>query len=116
MTNPITSAGALNPMVSARPGTANPEAADLHRVAAEFEAMLLRQLLSASKVGSDAGGYSEMAVDALATGISQAGGIGLTRHLEAALGGQTMPGTGDGLISRSSSVEVGRSGARRKPT
>jgi len=85
---------------------------DLHRVASEFEAMLLRQLLHTAKMGSAAGSYGDMAVDALATGVSQAGGIGLTRQLEAVLAGQIgrIAASGeDGAISRSSSAGGGRS-------
>ena len=86
---------------------------DLHRVASEFEAMLLRQLLHTAKMGSAAGSYGDMAVDALATGISEAGGIGLTRQLEAVLAGQMghrAAPVGEGAISRSSFGEDGRSG------
>lgn len=108
---------AINPVgPAATPSTmaANPATApsDLHRVASEFEAMLLRQLLHTAKMGSAAGSYGDMAVDALANGVSQAGGIGLTRQLEAVLAGQIgriAASDGEGAISRSSSVGGGRS-------
>lgn len=112
MTNPI------NPSVAV--GLASPTAptdaarapeSDLHRVASEFEAMLLRQLLHTAKMGGAAGSYGDMAVDALATGISQAGGIGLTRQLEAVLAGQIAHSGTAPMISRSSSDGGGRSGA-----
>ena len=74
--------------------------------------MLLRQLLHTSKMGGSAGGYADMAVDALATGISEAGGIGLTRQLEAVLAGQLSTREADPVISRSSSGEGGRSNTR----
>lgn len=98
------------PASAATPHATTPS--DLHRVASEFEAMLLRQLLHTAKMGSAAGSYGDMAVDALATGVSQAGGIGLTRQLEAVLAGQIgriAASGGDGAISRSSSVGGGRS-------
>lgn len=81
---------------------------DLQRVASEFEAMLLRQLLSAAKMGGG-GGYAEMAVDALASGITHAGGIGLARELEAALGSQITVRDEAQAISHSSPVPGGRS-------
>lgn len=82
---------------------------DLHRVATEFEAMLLRQLLSASKMGEGAGGYSDMAVDSLANGINQAGGVGLAQQIERVLQGQLGPHGAAPSISHSSLGERGRS-------
>jgi Rod binding domain-containing protein len=60
----------------------------LHKVAKEFETLLVHQLLEAAKVGGESasGGYMGMAVDAMASGVSDAGGLGLTREIEAALG------------------------------
>jgi Rod binding domain-containing protein len=65
-------------------------ASSLHKMAQEFETMLVHQLLEAAKVGGDGkeGGssaYKGMAVDAFATGVSQAGGLGLTKQIEDAL-------------------------------
>jgi|GEM_PF-1347947 len=115
--NPAASIGAANVTgaTTTAAGPARGVQSDLHRVASEFEAMLLRQLLHTSKMGGG-GSYGDMAVDALATGISDAGGIGLTRQLEAVLAGQmgaragAAPGApGAPEISRSSSAEGGRS-------
>jgi hypothetical protein len=57
-------------------------------VATEFESMLLRQLLTTAKMGGGIGGYADMAIDAMASGISQAGGVGLARQIETLLGGR----------------------------
>jgi Rod binding domain-containing protein len=111
MSDAIRPVGPATAPETAAPTRAAPS--DLHRVASEFEAMLLRQLLHTAKMGSAAGSYGDMAVDALATGISEAGGIGLTRQLEAVLAGQVgrlAAPAGEGAISRSSSGEGGRSG------
>jgi Rod binding domain-containing protein len=112
MTNPINPTAAVGlPSPTAPTGGARAAESDLHRVATEFEAMLLRQLLHTAKMGGAAGSYGDMAVDALATGISQAGGIGLTRQLEAVLAGQIAHTGTAPVISRSSSDGGGRSGA-----
>jgi Rod binding domain-containing protein len=59
-------------------------------MAKEFETMLVHQLLDAAKVGGEgaSGGtsaYRGMTVDALANGVSQAGGLGLAKQIEDAL-------------------------------
>lgn len=61
--------------------------AGLARAAAEMESVFVRHLLEAAKIGGPSGqsGYGSMAVDALATGIQQGGGLGLTRRIEEAL-------------------------------
>ena len=109
MSTPISPVGLTGPATTGGPARTAPS--DLHRVASEFEAMLLRQLLHAAKMGSSAGSYGEMAVDALASGISDAGGIGLTRQLEDVLAGQLGVHGAEPAISRSSSGGDGRSGA-----
>ncbi len=60
---------------------------EMEKAAKEFEGVFVRQLLSAAKLGGSKGeeGYGAMATDALATGIMNAGGLGLTRQIEAAL-------------------------------
>jgi hypothetical protein len=68
-------------------GLANPadaqKAAKLHTAAKAFESILVKQLLSAAKVGgSNPTGYADMAVDALATGVEKAGGLGLAQRIE----------------------------------
>jgi hypothetical protein len=59
-------------------------------MAKEFETMLVHQLLDAAKVGGDgkegaSSAYKGMAVDAFASGVSQAGGLGLAQQIEDAL-------------------------------
>jgi Rod binding domain-containing protein len=73
--------------------------ATLHTVAKEFESILVRQLLEASKMGGDGhdGGYMAMAVDALASGVSQAGGLGLAQQIEEALSRGHGGAKGEGL-------------------
>ena len=109
MTSPIAPVGAVAP-VAPDGGPTRAAPSDLHRVASDFESLLLRQLLNAAKMGGGAGSYGDMAVDALATGISQAGGIGLIRQLEAVLAGPSGAAGGGSTISRSSSGGDGRSG------
>ena len=60
----------------------------VHKAAQEFEAMFVRQILTAAKVGGGHDkqqGYDGMAVDALASGITKGGGLGLAREVEDAL-------------------------------
>ncbi len=46
----------------------------------------MKQLLTAAKIGGEKStGYADMAVDALATGVEKAGGLGLARRLEETL-------------------------------
>jgi Rod binding domain-containing protein len=60
--------------------------AELSKLASEFEGIFVRQLLQSSEIiGKSAGGYGAMAVDALASGIEQGGGLGLAEHIEEAL-------------------------------
>ena len=109
MTVPILPAGLVTPgATTAAPTARTGPAGDLQKVASEFEAMLLRQLLTSAKMGGE-GGYSSMAVDALASGITRAGGIGLAHELETALG--AVAGTRDAAtaISHSSPAGGGRS-------
>jgi Rod binding domain-containing protein len=59
------------------------ETARLHKAAQEFESLLVKQLLQASKLGGDKStGYADMAIDAMATGVEKAGGLGLARRIE----------------------------------
>ena len=62
-------------------------ATGLHKVAKEFETMLVHQLLDAAKIAGEGqgAGYGSMAVDALANGVSQAGGLGIAQQIETAL-------------------------------
>jgi Rod binding domain-containing protein len=66
---------------------AKTETRELERVAKEFEGVFIRQLLAASKFGEDAGrsGFGSMIVDALATSVTEGGGIGLAQRITEAL-------------------------------
>jgi len=62
----------------------------VQQAARDFESVLVRQLLKATKMGGDSkGGYGDMAVDALADGIEKGGGLGLAQCIQKALGGRT---------------------------
>lgn len=66
----------------------NPDAkrAGLERASQEFEGVFLRQLLEGSGIGKQAGqGYGPMIVDALASAVGGAGGLGLARSIQRAL-------------------------------
>lgn len=83
----------LSPVKSLDPRAAGVERAapkkdaGLARAAAEMESVFVRHLLEAAKIGgpSAQSGYGSMAVDALASGIEQGGGLGLARRIEEAL-------------------------------
>ncbi len=65
------------------PDEAATKKAAIAHAAKEFEALMLKQLLTSAQVlGKEKGGYTGMALDALATGITDGGGIGLARKLE----------------------------------
>lgn len=55
----------------------------LLRVAGEFEAVLLAQMLRSSGVEKSCGEqtYRGMIIDAMATAVTQAGGLGLAKHV-----------------------------------
>ncbi len=59
----------------------------LEKAAGEFESLFVKQLLKEAKIGGDqkSGGYADMAVDALASGIQRGGGLGLAKRIEQAL-------------------------------
>jgi Rod binding domain-containing protein len=62
--------------------------AKLEKAAGEFEQIFVKQLLKEAKVGGaekEGGGYGDMAVDALASGVQKGGGLGLAKQIEAAL-------------------------------
>jgi Rod binding domain-containing protein len=65
-----------------------PSDAKVHKAAQEFEAMFLRQILSSAKVGGShakKSGYDGMAVDAVASAVSEGGGLGLAHQIEDAI-------------------------------
>jgi Rod binding domain-containing protein len=84
---------ALDPRAAAGAERAAPKDPGLARAAAEMESVFVRHLLEAAKIGgpSAQSGYGSMAVDALATGIEQGGGIGLARRIEESLAGHHGP-------------------------
>jgi Rod binding domain-containing protein len=63
------------------------EAQPAAKAAKELEGVFLRQLLSTAKFGGAKAGstYGGMAVDALASGLSDAGGVGLAAMIERSL-------------------------------
>jgi Rod binding domain-containing protein len=63
------------------------ESKEVERVARDFESIFVRQLLSAAKFGEDGGkaGFGSMVVDALATSVTEGGGIGLAQRIAEAL-------------------------------
>jgi Rod binding domain-containing protein len=68
----------------------DPRAEKVQHAAAEFESILVKQLLKAAKLGGSGGdekanGYADMAVDALASAIEQGGGLGLARRIQDAI-------------------------------
>ena len=62
-------------------------AAKIEKAAHEFESLLVKQLLNAAKITGEgkSGGYGDMAVDALSTGVEKAGGLGLAQRITEAL-------------------------------
>lgn len=57
---------------------------DAKKAGRDFEAILVRQLLSQAKVAGK-GGYGDMAIESLASSVTSAGGLGLGRAIEQAL-------------------------------
>jgi Rod binding domain-containing protein len=62
---------------------------DAAKAGREFEAILVRQMLAQTKIAGKSGGYGDMAVEALATSVTQAGGLGMGRAIEDALAGHS---------------------------
>lgn len=58
---------------------------EIRDAADAFEAILLRQMLASAKVAGK-GSYSDMGTEALAGAVSKAGGLGLGRAIEQAIG------------------------------
>jgi len=59
--------------------------AEAAKAGRDFEAILVRQLLAQTNIAGKGGGYGDMAVEALATSVTSAGGMGLGRAIEEAL-------------------------------
>jgi flagellar protein FlgJ len=96
--------GLLNP--GAEKTSRTPSAADVKKAAAQFEAIIMRQLLAPSiepmmsgsmggggSAGGAAGGgvYAHMLTEVLADSLSKAGGLGLGRMLEKEFTARTGP-------------------------
>lgn len=67
---------------------ASPEAKaqeDAKKVGREFEAILVRQMLSTTKIAGKGGGYGDMAIESLANAVTSAGGLGMGRAIEDAI-------------------------------
>ena len=84
-TTPAKPADAAPAKSSGSGGIASPQG-KLDKACHDFEGVLLRQLLTVSKVGEQAGsGYGGMVIDALSSAIEGAGGLGLSEQIRAAL-------------------------------
>lgn len=80
--------GALQDLEAGKPeGTRAKD--DTAKVGREFEAIFVRQMLASTKVAGKGGGYADMAVEALASSITAAGGLGMGRAIEQALSSHT---------------------------
>lgn len=100
MSRAIAPVAAQPAQVAAQP-TSHAEVEKLRHAAKEFESILVKQLLKASKIGAAGGeekanGYADMAVDALTSAIEKGGGLGLARRIEAAIGHGGIPGPSGG--------------------
>jgi Rod binding domain-containing protein len=83
---------AIGPTSSAHEGAAVQNAEPkvdhkIHEVAREFEAMLVRQMLTAAGVGGKdkESAYAGMEIDALANGVTKGRGLGLAQKIADAL-------------------------------
>jgi Rod binding domain-containing protein len=67
--------------------TKTPVDPKVRKAAQEFEAMFVRQILTAAKIGGHdkQNGYDGMAVDAIAGAVTKGGGLGLSRQIEDAI-------------------------------
>ncbi len=76
----VRQAGAA-PSVDAKTDTK--ESRKIHEVAREFEAMLVRQMLTSAGVGGKDkdGAYAGMEIDALAKGVTSGRGLGLAQQI-----------------------------------
>ena len=83
MTSPLSGPG---PAAKAEPAAkAKETSADIKQAAAAFEAILVRQMLASASVAGK-GNYADMGVEALATAVTQGGGLGLGHAIEHAIG------------------------------
>lgn len=82
-----TAVGTVSPVATATTDPAHENRKVTSKVAREFEEVFLHQILQSSHVlgKGDSSGYAGMALDALASGLSQAGGVGLARTLQSVI-------------------------------
>lgn len=98
------------PLSTGAPGGVDGETAgakakdDAAKVGRDFEAIFVRQMLTSTKVAGKSGGYADMAVEALASSITAAGGLGMGRAIEQALAPHT--GAQHPLVTTSESAAV----------
>lgn len=87
MSSSIRSVNAATPALDPKKAAESKLDPRVKKAAEEFEGALLRQLLQAAKIGGKTAdkGYGGMAVDALASGLQSAGGLGLAKAIEDAL-------------------------------
>ncbi len=75
--------------VASRASQRDAEVTELDRLSRDFEGVFVRQLLSAARFGEGGagkgGGFGAMVVDAMATAVSEGGGIGLAQRISEAL-------------------------------
>lgn len=77
---------------------------DAAKVGRDFEAILVRSMLSHAKVAGE-GGYADMAVESLAQAVTQGGGLGLGRQIQDALSRTAHTGGGGPREARNSAAE-----------
>ncbi len=80
-----TSSSASAPAAKAGAPPKKDKSKEIRDAADAFEAILLRQMLASAKVAGK-GSYSDMGTEALAGAVSKAGGLGLGRAIEQAIG------------------------------
>lgn len=85
MTRPIGTVSGPTHAVGVHDTVAAKDAAKAKEVASEFEAILVRQLLSTTKMGGKENMYSDMTVDALAKAVTAGKGLGLASRIGDAL-------------------------------
>jgi Rod binding domain-containing protein len=80
----LDSASSIKEKLAAKAQQPDPKVA---HVAQQFEEVFVRQLLSSAKMGGEKadGGFGAMTIDALATGVSQGGGLGIAKSIEMAI-------------------------------
>lgn len=112
------SASALTAAHGALTAAAEKKRSEVTQAAKQFEGIFVRQLLDAAKVMGSKGssGYGSMGVEALADGVVRAGGLGLARQIELAMGAGMLPADGKGSPAEKSSSPVSSSDGTDRST